>query len=280
MAEHNPTALDAYSPHQMAARVETIGVYKAHLPPVQMTMLGIMAGAFISLGFMNYIFAAAQGMPKIVASLMFCMGLVLVIIGGAELFTSNNLLAMAWAQGKVSTRLVLRNWSWIWTANLLGALCTVALGYMAGVLQAVDLNVGIQALKVASHKTNLSFTEAFFRGILCNALVCMAVWLVFSARSVTDKILAIIFPISAFVNMGFEHCIANMFVIPLGMLAAADPAIVAASHLAPETLANLNAHGFLRNIAGATLGNIFGGSVLVALTYYIIYLRGQPHDGK
>lgn len=268
-------SMDAYSPAQMAARVESVGVYKAHLPPMQMTMLGIMAGAFISLGAMNYLFTLAQGLPKLAAAVTFCLGLVLVIIGGAELFTSNNLLAMAWAQRKVSTKLMLRNWMWIWLANMIGAFGTVALGYFAGILHAVDMNVGIQAIKIASSKAGLGFSEAFFRGILCNALVCMAVWLVFAARTVADKILALLFPITAFVSMGFEHCIANMFIIPLGMLAAADPAIAAAAHVSPEVLATLSWGNFVQNIVASTLGNIIGGSVLVALMYYLVYLRGQ-----
>lgn len=277
MSDHTiPHATDAYSPAQMAVRVESIGVYKADLPPLPMTMLGIMAGAFISLGAMNYLFTLAQGLPKLVAGVTFCLGLVLVIIGGAELFTSNNLLAMAWAQRKVSTRKVLRNWVWIWLANLVGAIGTVALAYLAGILQSLDMNVGVQAIKVASAKASLSFSEAFFRGILCNALVCMAVWLVFAARTVTDKILALVFPITAFVSMGFEHCIANMFIIPLGMLAAADPEIVAAAHATPAMLESLSFVNFLRNIAASTLGNIVGGSVLVALMYYLVFLRGQP----
>lgn len=268
-------SLDAYSPAQMAARVESTGVYKAHMPLLQMTMLGILAGAFIALGAMNYLFTLAQGLPKLVAAITFCMGLVLVIIGGAELFTSNNLLAMAWAQRKVSTRLMLRNWIWIWLANMVGALGTVALAHLAGILHSPDMNVGAQAIKIASNKAGLDFSEVFFRGILCNALVCMAVWLVFAARTVTDKILALIFPITAFVSMGFEHCIANMFILPLGMLAAANPDIVAAAHATPQMLANLSFDHALRNIMAATLGNIVGGSVLVALMYRLVYLRGQ-----
>ena len=261
----------------MAARVETVGVYKADMPPMQMTMLGILAGAFISLGAMNYLFTLAQGLPKLVAAVTFCMGLVLVIVGGAELFTSNNLLAMAWAQRKVSTRKLLRNWVWIWLTNMVGAFGTVAIAYLAGVLHSVDMHVGIEAIKIASAKAGLGFSEAFFRGILCNALVCMAVWLAFAARSVTDKILALLFPITAFVSMGFEHCIANMFIIPLGMLAAADPAIAAAAHATPEMLSTLSTPNFVHNITASTLGNIIGGSVLVALMYYLIYLREPPH---
>jgi formate transporter len=244
---NDPLSVDAYSPAQMAERVETVGVYKAHMPPLQMTMLGILAGAFISLGAMNYLFTLAQGLPKLVAAITFCLGLVLVIIGGAELFTSNNLLSMAWAQGKVSTRELLRNWLWIWLANMLGAFGTVAVAYLAGILHSVDMNVGVQAIKIASGKAGLGFGEVFFLGILCNALVCMAVWLAFAARSVTDKIMALLFPITAFVSMGFEHCIANMFIIPLGMLAAADPAIAAAAHATPEMLGVLSMSNFIHN---------------------------------
>lgn len=268
-------SIDAYTPSEMAYRVETVGVYKANMGISQMLVLGIMAGAFISLGAMNYLTGMAQGMPRLVSSVLFCLGLVLCIVGGAELFTSNNLIAMAWAQGKVRTRAVVRNWIWIYGANLVGCLATVALAYFSGILQTVDLAFGAQALKVAVTKTSLPFSEVFFKGILCNGLVCLGVWLCYAARSVTDRILSLILPISAFVNMGFEHCIANMFFIPLGFLAAQDPAVVAASHIAPDALAHLNASGFLNNIVAATLGNIIGGSVLVAGSYYLVYMRGE-----
>ncbi len=240
-----------------------------------MVGLGIMAGAFISFGAMNYTMGLAQDLPRIVASLLFCLGLILIIVGGAELFTSNNLIAMAWAQGKVKTRAVLRNWAWIYVANLIGCLAAVTLAYLSGILQAVELGYGVQALKIAVHKTGLPFWEAFFKGILCNSLVCLAIWLCYAARTVADRVLCIVFPISAFVNMGFEHSIANLFFIPMGFLAAADPAIVAAAGLAPEALAQLDGTGFFRNIAAVTLGNMVGGTVLVAGMYYLIYLRGQ-----
>jgi formate transporter len=268
-------SVDAYTPSEMAHRVKTVGVAKANMDVCQMVGLGIMAGAFISLGAMNYTAAMAQGMPRLVASIMFCLGLVLVIVGSAELFTGNNLIAMAWAQGKVSTRAVMRNWGWVYLANLLGCLATVVLAYLSGILHSIDLGFGVQALKIAATKTNLSFTEAFFKGILCNALVCLAVWLCFAARTVVDRIFCIVFPISAFVNMGFEHSIANMFFIPMGFLAAADPAVLAAANLTPDTMAHLNLAGFVNNIAAVTLGNIFGGTVLVAGMYYLVYLHGQ-----
>jgi formate/nitrite transporter len=268
-------SIDVYTPTQMAYRVETVGVAKARMALVPMIGLGIMAGVFISLGAMNYTVAMAQGLPRIVASVLFCLGLILVIVGGAELFTGNNLIAMAWAQGKVKTRAVLRNWVWIYAANLVGCLSAVALAYLSGILHAVDSGFGVQALNIAAQKTSLPFGEAFFKGILCNSLVCLAVWLCFAARSVADRVLCIIFPITAFVNMGFEHSIANLFFIPMGFLAAADPAVVAAANLAPEATAHLNWSGFLNNIAAVTLGNTVGGTVLVAGMYYVIYLRGQ-----
>jgi len=268
-------SIDSYTPAEMAYRVETVGTYKAGMSVYRMLVLGILAGSFISLGAMNYLTGMAQGLPKLVGSMLFCLGLVLCIVGGAELFTSNNLIAMAWAQGKVRTRAVVRNWFWIYFANLIGCLATVALAYASGILHTVDLAFGAQALKIAVTKTSLPFSEVFFKGVLCNALVCLGVWLCFAARSVTDRILSLILPISAFVNMGFEHCIANMFFIPLGFLAAQDPAVVAASHLAPEALAHLNASGFLNNMIAATVGNIIGGSVLVAGMYYLVYMHGD-----
>lgn len=273
-------SIDTYTPAEMAYRVETVGVAKARMALVPMVGLGIMAGAFIAFGAMNFTTAMAQGMPRILASLMFSLGLVLVIIGGAEMFTGNNLIAMAWAQGKVRTRDILRNWGWVYFANLVGSLVLVALAYLSGILHAVDFGYGVQALKIAAAKTNLSFTEAFFKGIMCNALVCLAVWLCFAARTVVDRIFCIVFPITAFVNMGFEHCVANMFFIPMGYLASLDPSIISAANLAQDTTAHLNMAGFLNNIAAVTLGNIFGGTVLVAGMYYVVYLRGQrrPRD--
>jgi formate/nitrite transporter len=268
-------SIDAYTPAEMAYRVETVGVAKARMGLVPTIGLGIMAGAFIAFGAMNFTMIMAQGLPRIVAAISFCLGLILVIVAGAEMFTGNNLIAMAWAQGTVKSREIMRNWGLVYVANLVGCLAMVGFAYLAGVLTAADLNYGVQALKIAAAKTNLSFTEAFFKGLLCNALVCLAVWLCFAARSVVDRILCIIFPIAAFVNMGFEHCVANMFFIPMGYLAMLNPDVVAAAKLAPEATAHLNLAGFASNLAAVTLGNIFGGTVLVAGMYYIVYLRGQ-----
>jgi formate/nitrite transporter len=266
-------SIDAYTPAEMAYRVQSVGTYKAGMSVYRMVMLGVLAGAFISLGAMNYLNGMAQGLPKLVSSTLFCLGLVLCIVGGAELFTSNNLIAMAWAQGKVPGRALLRNWFWIYFSNTIGCLGTVGIAYASGILHTVDLSFGAQVLKVATTKTGLPASEIFFKGILCNVLVCLGVWLCFAARSVTDRIVSLLLPISAFVSMGFEHCIANMFFLPLGFLAAQDPAVVAASHLAPEVIAHLTADNFVKNIVMATLGNILGGSVFVGGMYYMAYLR-------
>jgi formate transporter len=273
-------SIDAYTPSEMAYRVESVGTYKASMSVYRMMVLGILAGAFISLGAMNYLNGMAQGLPKLVSSVLFTLGLVLCIVGGAELFTSNNLIAMAWAQGKVRTRAVMRNWFWIYFSNLIGCIGTVGLAYASGILHTVDLNFGAQALKVAVTKTGLPMHEIFFKGILCNVLVCLGVWICYAARSVTDRIVALLLPISAFVNLGFEHCIANMFFIPLGFLAAQDPAVVAASHIPPDMLTHLTSANFLKNIVAATAGNILGGSVFVGGMYYMVYMRSDSRIGS
>jgi formate/nitrite transporter len=188
----------------------------------------------------------------------FSLGLILVLIGGAELFTGNNLIVMAWADRKVTTAELLRNWVVVYFANFAGALGSVALFYLAGALDMNGGAVGETAAGIARAKLELDFSTAFFRGVLCNTLVCLAIWLCFAARRVTDKILAIVFPISAFVALGFEHSVANMYLIPIGMLAQGG---------------GIDAGALIANLMPVTLGNILGGSGLVALTYWMIYLR-------
>ena len=264
---------DAFSPAQVAAKVTTVGVTKCQMPTMQTFVLGILAGAFIAFGAMFYTVTitgsgAGFGPARVLGGLTFSLGLILVLVGGGELFTGNNLIAMAWADRKVATRALLRNWLWVYAGNLVGALGTVGLFFYTGCLALGDNAVAETAVKIAAAKTSLPFSEALARGILCNALVCLAVWLCMAARSVTDKVLAIVFPITAFVALGFEHSVANMYLIPIGLLAAES---------IPEigTIATLNLGGFLRNLLAVTLGNIFGGSVLVALVYYFVYIRGK-----
>lgn len=260
MATDEPQS-DAYAPAQIAQRIEQIGVAKARADALTLLVLAVLAGAFIALGalFYSVVVTGSElgfGITRLLGGLSFCLGLVLVVVAGAELFTGNNLIAMAWASGLVSHRGLLRNWGLVYAGNVVGALGTVALVYMSGLM---DGPVGDTVLKLAQAKTALPPLEAFTRAILCNALVCLAVWLVAGARSVTDKILAVIFPVTAFVAVGLEHSIANWFFLPLGLLLGAGHAMTAAAAL--------------QNLAVVSLGNIIGGSVLVAGVYWLAYLR-------
>ena len=198
---------------------------------------------------------------RIAGGVTFSLGLVLVVVGGAELFTGNNLIAMAWAVGCVRTSQVVRNWLWVYLGNLLGAVGTAALVLLAGVPALGEGTVGETMVQIARSKVALDPVSAIARGILCNVLVCLAVWLCMGARSVADKILAIVFPISAFVACGFEHSVANMFFFPLGF---------GLTWSGPDTLSWT---GALLNLGLVTIGNVIGGTGLVALVYWFVYLR-------
>ena len=255
------TDFDAYAPRQMASRVEAAGVAKANQTFLQTTVLGVLAGAFIAFGALFYTLTITEsalgfGPTRLLGGVAFSLGLILVIVGGAELFTGNNLIVMAWADRKISLGQMLRNWGIVYVANLVGALGIAALAVAAGVFALGDGAVGETAARIASGKLSLGAVEAFTRGILCNMLVCLAVWLCFAARTVVGKIFAIVFPIAAFVGLGFEHSVANMFAIPVAMMAGSIDWQVA---------------GFVRNLAVVTTGNIVGGSGFVALTYWLVY---------
>ena len=262
--------IDAYAPAKIAQRVESSGIAKANLPLLQTLVLGVLAGAFIAFGGMSYTVAITGselgfGPTRLLGGVAFSLGLILVVIGGAELFTGNNLIAMAWADRRVTTRGLLRNWALVYVGNAVGAVATAAAVLLSGVLDVGDGSVQATASAIAQAKVGLSGTETFFRGVLCNVLVCLAVWLCFAAHTVTGKILAVVFPISAFVALGFEHSIANMYLIPVGLFAGGA---------VPGTGDLL---GLAQNIAVATLGNIVGGTLLVALVYWLVYLR-PGHD--
>jgi len=265
---------DAYPPPEIAARVCKVGLAKVNTAVPTMVALAVLAGAFISLGALFYTVTITVGnegpivpfgLLRLVGGMAFSLGLILVVVGGAELFTGNNLIAMAWATGCVQTRQVVRNWLWVYLGNLLGAVGTAALVLLAGVQTLGDGAVGDTMLRIARGKIALDPLSAFARGILCNVLVCLAVWLCMGARTVADKILAILFPISAFVACGFEHSVANMFFLPLGLVLTAGDA------------ASLSIVDAVSNLALVTLGNIIGGTVLVALVYWFIYLRAETH---
>jgi len=262
---------NAYSPKEIAERVKTIGVSKARLPFLQTLMLGILAGAFIGLGSVLFTLVKADAslsfaVSQLLGGLVFCLGLILVVVAGAELFTGNNLLAMAWADKRISTRILLRNWSIVCIANFIGAAGLAVLVFLSGHTEMNDGAVAEQYLKIAEAKCTLPFWTAFFKGMMCNVLVCMAIWMSFAGRSVTDKAIAIIFPITAFVAAGFEHSIANMFFIPMAMLIK--------TFGNAETIAqSVSWAGFFGNLIPVILGNLMGGSVLVGLVYQVIYRR-------
>ena len=214
---------DAFAPSEIAARIETIGVAKTRLPLLSLLMLSVLAGAFIGLGALYFVLVRSDpslgfAAKQVLGGVAFSLGLILVVVAGAELFTGNNLLAMAWADGKISTFDVLRNWAIVCIGNFVGAAGLAVLVFLSGHADMNNGAIGQEYLKIAAVKVSLPFWTAFFRGVLCNVLVCMAVWMALAGRSVIDKVVVIVFPISAFVAAGFEHSIANMFLIPLALL--------------------------------------------------------------
>jgi len=279
-----PSTLDAFPPPEMAERMADVGVKKASMDFWSTFALAILAGAFIGLGAELYTLTITDsglgfGLGKLVGGLVFSLGLILVVVAGAELFTGNNLIVIAWVSGKLTLGQVMRNWLIVYLGNLIGSLGMAMLVYLSGQWTFASHHVGVTALNIAQAKVHLSFTEGLVRGILCNVLVCLAVWLCMSARSVTDKILAIVFPITAFVASGFEHSIANMYFIPMGLLVKQDPQVLAAAGQTLADLAQLNAQGFVRNLVSVTTGNIFGGGFMVAAVYWFVYLRPREFKG-
>ena len=280
-----PLTLDAFSPPEMAERMENVGVKKASLDVRSMFALAILAGAFIGLGAEFYTVVITDsglgfGLNKLVGGLDFSLGLILVVVAGAELFTGNSLIVMAWVSGKLTLGQVMRNWVIVYLGNLVGSLGTAMLVYLTDQWAFHDCSVGVTALSLADAKVKLSFTQGVARGILCNLLVCLAVWLCMSARSVVDKIAAIIFPITAFVASGFEHSIANMYFIPMGLLLKGEPQVVAAAGKMVGDLAHLSLSGFLWNLVSVTTGNVFGGGAMVAAAYWLIYRCPREIRGR
>lgn len=284
MSDKNLASLDAYAPQEMAQRVEMVGVKKANLDWATTLALAVLAGAFIALGanFATIVWTdngLGFGVSRLLGGIVFSLGLILVIVGGAELFTGNNLIAMAWASQKVRTGQLLRNWVLVYAGNFIGAFATAFGIYLARQWTFDKYQVGATMLNIANNKVSLDFVPALVLGIFCNALVCLAVWLCFSARSTTDKILSIVPPIAAFVAVGFEHSIANMYFIPLGIFLRDDPAVLQAANKTAEQLANLTWQGFLwNNLVPVTLGNIIGGAIMVSAVYWFIYLRDESEN--
>ena len=285
----NPAAatLDALLPQEMARKAEEIGVKKANLDSLSMFVLAILAGAFIAQGALfattvwtDTLGKVPWGLGRLVGGLAFTLGLVLVVVGGAELFTGNNLLIMAWASRKVSTTKVLRNWVIVYFGNLIGSLGTAVIVVLSQrfVIMAGG-GIGSTALNIANSKVHLGFIQAVMLGTLCNGLVCLAVWMTYSARTTVDRIASIILPISAFVAAGFEHSIANMYFIPVALFvkAGAPEAFWQSIGKTAADYADLTWASFVfKNLIPVTLGNIIGGAVLVGAVYWVVYLRKLP----
>ncbi|MFY0672244.1 MAG: formate transporter FocA [Bacteroidia bacterium] len=274
-------SFNAFMPNEMAEKAQDIGVAKSKMKFSKLFVLALLAGAFIGLGaiFATTVTTSSNlywGMTKLLSGLAFSLGLILVIVGGAELFTGNNLIVMAWASKKVSLRAVFRNWGIVYFGNMVGAFSLAIIMFYS--LQYTFNNgaVGLNALNIATAKCQLNFIQAITLGVLCNILVCLAVWLCFSARSTIDKILAIIFPITAFVAAGFEHSIANMYFIFKALLikSFAPQTFWHAIGKVPNDFADLDWTNFLLgNLLPVTIGNVIGGAVLVGFVYWFVYLK-------
>jgi formate/nitrite transporter len=275
--------VDAFSPSEIAKKISEVAQKKSGLDLFRLFMLAIMAGVFIALGaqFFTLVIQGSSlspGLTKLVGGGVFSLGLILIVLAGAELFTGNTLMVMGFVERRINSRELLRSWALVYVGNFVGSLFVVLLMYYSRQWTTNGSLVGANALLIANGKVNLDFLTAFIRGILCNVLVVLAVWICFGARSTVDKIVAVIFPITAFVASGFEHCVANMYFIPMGIVLKSQPSVVAAAGIesseAASILQNLTWPGFiLKNLIPVTLGNIVGGSLLIGLVYWSIYLR-------
>lgn len=282
MAMNNDNSLDAFSPTEIAAKAEKAGIVKANKGFFQLFLLAVLAGAFIAFGSIfctNTVTGASDlpyGVTKLLGGLVFSLGLILVVVAGAELFTGNNLIVMACASGKISLWQVLRNWVIVYVGNFIGSVAIALLVFFSGHYKFGGGQIGLTALNIANGKAGLGFVEALFLGILCNVLVCLAVWLTMSGRTTSDKILAIIFPITAFVAAGFEHSVANMYFLPFGwMIKNWAPAEFwngigkAASDFGNLEIGDI----LLNNLLPVTIGNIIGGALLIGGIYWLIFLH-------
>jgi formate/nitrite transporter len=295
MTMNGDFSIDALLPPDMAQKAETIGVKKANMPAGRLLLLAILAGAFIALG---AIFATtlsvsgvivkdaagavvstssiAYGLTRLMMGVAFSLGLILVVVGGAELFTGNNLIVMGFMSRKITFHQLLRNWAIVYAGNFLGSVFTAGIMFLTGQYLQSNGGVGLNALNIANAKAGIDFLPALCSGIMCNALVCLAVWLTYSARSTTDKILAIIPPITAFVAAGFEHSVANMYFIPIGLFIKnwGTPVFFDSIGKVAGDFSNLTwGNFFIANLLPVTIGNIIGGAVMVGAVYWYAYLR-------
>jgi formate transporter len=284
MNMQTPISIDALLPAEMARKAEDVGINKSRLGGFSMFVLAVLAGAFIAMGAIISTTATTggSGLPfgvlRLIAGTTFSLGLILVIVAGAELFTGNNLIVMAWASHKVTTWQLLRNWLIVYVGNFTGSILTALLMFLSGQYRFSSGAVGLNALNIANAKVSLEFMQAIVLGIFCNALVCLAVWLCMSARSATDRVVLIIPPIATFVAAGFEHSIANMYFIPeaLFIKAWANADFWTLIGKTAADYPNLSWFNFFfANLLPVTIGNIIGGAVMVGLVYWSVYLRRE-----
>lgn len=275
---------DALLPPAMAHKAENVGVYKATKNPTQSFILAITAGIFIAIAFVFYTTVTTgagtmpYGMAKFVGGIAFSLGLILVVVCGGELFTSTVLTSVAKASNRITWSQLARNWITVYLGNMVGALIFVAMIWFAGQHMSANGQWGINAMKIAQHKIHHTFIQAVILGMLCNLLVCLAVWMTFSCRSVTDKILVVLLPVAMFVAAGFEHSIANMFMIPMGITIQtfASPEFWVNTGYDAAQFADLTLSNFIfANLIPVTIGNIIGGGLLVGMTYWLIYRREE-----
>ena len=282
----NGRRIEALSPPEMALACEAAGAAKAGRDAVALIVLGVLAGAFIAFGaiFMTVVLTGAGDLPwgvgRLLAGVAFSLGLILVIVGGAELFTGDSLMIVACASRRISIAALLRAWSLVYVGNIIGALGTVGLVFLAGQYGFSSGAVGKAALAIASAKAVLPTGQLFFLAVLCNVLVCLAVWMSFSGRSATDKVIVIVPPIAAFVAAGFEHSIANIYLLPYGLAikAWAGPEFWAAIGETASAYPGLSGAAAFHNIVVSTAGNLVGGSLMVGAVYWFVYLRGRQEQ--
>jgi len=278
----SPVTFDAIMPPAMAIRAEESGVKRVSMDPLTLLVLSVLGGAFIAFGaiFATTVSAGSSelsyGVARLLAGLVFSLGFILIVIGGAELFTGNNLIVMAWASGKVKASDLLLTWAIVFVGNFIGAFMTALLMFFTTQYSFGAGAVGLAALSTAHAKTTLAFVPAVALGIMCNALVCLAAWMCYSARTTVDRVVTIVPPIAAFVAAGFEHSIANIYFIPIGLFikaGAPDSFWGAIGKTAADFPSLTWTNFFVANLLPVTIGNVIGGSVMVAAVYWFVYLR-------
>ncbi len=272
------------TPGELVTYTIETGIKKVKTKPLNQFILGILAGAFIAFASEGSNMAAfnlfakpeTYGLGKALAGVVFATGLMLVIIAGGELFTGNNLIMIGVLNKKIRLKEMFSNWFFVYIGNFVGAVFIAYMMNMSGLFSSGDNMLGGITLKIAAYKTSLSFSQAFYLGIMCNWLVCLAVWMSYAAKDIVGKCFAIFFPISLFITSGFEHSIANMYYIPAGIMAKSNTLWVKASGLPAEKLADLNWNSFIvDNLIPVTIGNVVGGVMLVATVYWFVYNKNS-----